>query len=269
MAVLGPLRVLGAARPLRRSRTLELVAYLALHPAGASTDGWATALWPDRVMAPPTLHSTCSAARRSLGRSRGGADHLPRARGGLRLRPTVGTDWQCLRTLAASDDAGDWHRALGLVRGRPFEDLPGADWPVLEGFVAEMEEAVADVALRLADHHLGEGGARQAAAVARRGLRASPYDERLYRVLLRAADAEGHPGGVESVMAELGRLLGGGLALPPTSAPGSRAEMAAQACELVHPRTAALYRSLARPAGGRARRGAEPGAAPGGLVPRH
>ena len=35
----------------------------------------------------------------------------------------------------------------------------------------------------------------------------SPYDERLYRMLLRTADAAGNPGGVESVMADLVRVV--------------------------------------------------------------
>jgi DNA-binding SARP family transcriptional activator len=242
VAVLGPVEVRGAARPLRRSRTVELVAYLALHPHGATTDVWATALWPERVMAPPTLHSTCSAARRALGRSRSGRDHLPRARGRLQLGRSVGTDWARFRRLAAGPSAHDWWRALELVRGRPFEDLVRSDWPLLEGFVAEMEEAVVAVALRLANHHLvaGDGGGA-AARAARRGLRASPYDERLYRVLLEAADRDGHPAGVEAVMGELRRLLDPvpgrhGAGLPTHHAP----------CDLVHPQTAALYRSLTR-----------------------
>ncbi len=236
VGVLGPVVVRGACRPLRRSRTTELVAYLALHPHGASTDVWATALWPDRLVAPATLHSTCSVARRALGRSATGRDHLPKSRGRLRLRPTVGTDWARFTRLAASPQLPEWSRALDLVRGRPFDDL-AADWPVLEGFVAEMEEAVVDVALRVAAHHLSgarPAAARLAARAARRGLRASPFDERLYRVLLEAADRQGHPAGVESVMGELQRLLG------PADSP------ACGGCALVHPQTAALYHALSR-----------------------
>jgi hypothetical protein len=244
VAVLGPVEIRGAHRPLRRSRSLELVAYLALHPQGVSTDVWATALWPERVMAPPTLHSTCSAARRGLGRARSGRDHLPKGRGRLRLGPTVGTDWSRFTQLAACADPADWWRALDLVRGRPFEDLGGSDWPVFEGYVAEMEETVAEVAARVAGHHLGAGdpdAARHAARAARRGLRASPYDERLFRILLVAADREGHPAGVEAVMAELCRLLDPAPEERPGTGPSPQVT-----CELVHPQTAALYRSLTR-----------------------
>jgi len=65
---------------------------------------------------------------------------------------------------------------------------------------------------------------------ARRGLLVSPYDERLYRMLLRAADLAGNPAGVEAVMAELVRVV------------ADEADPLAS----VHPSTLALYRSLSR-----------------------
>jgi len=204
VAVLGPVEVRGAARPFERAWTLDLVAYLALHPRGASTESWATALWPDRLPAAATLHSTSSAARRALGPSGAGRDHLPRRHGRLQLGPTVGCDWGRFSLLARSEDGASWAGALDLVRGRPFEGLRSPDWTVLEGFTAEIEETVVDVALRLAGHRLQRDDGRGAGAAARRALLVSPYDERLYRVLLRAADAQGNPAGVESVMAELG-----------------------------------------------------------------
>jgi hypothetical protein len=73
------------------------------------------------------------------------------------------------------------------------------------------------------------------------GYGASPFDERLYRVLLEAADRQGHPAGVEAVMGELQRLL------EPGGAPEQRrGPPAHDRCSLVHPQTAALYRSLSR-----------------------
>lgn len=247
VALLGPIEVRGTATPFSRGAAIELVAYLAMHPGGAANGIWATALWPDRLMAPATLHSTASAARRGLGRARDGGDYLPRAHGRLQLARGVRTDWSRFQDLAASGDPGHWHRALGLVRGRPFEGLRQAEWTVLEGFVAEIEELVAQVAAALADVWLEEGRPREAAGAARRGLLVSPYDERLYRRLLRCADRDGHPAGVERVMAEL-------LAhLDEPSAPGHAFDLAA-----VHPDTASLYASLSR------RRTH----APGGAVPR-
>ena len=239
--VLGPAEVVGAARPFRRAWTLELVAYLALHPRGATSDVWATALWPDRPMAASTLYSTVSAARRSLGRSRSGRDHLPHQRGALRLSPSVTSDWCCLTVLGAAPDPADWWRALSLVRGRPFDGLRDPDWTVLEGVAATVEEGVVQLAIRLAEHHLGRGDGCSAARAARRALLASPYDERLYRLLLRAADLQGNPAGVEAAMSELVRLVAGG---------GHRCRSGRRsvgdAAAYVHPETVALYRALSR-----------------------
>ncbi len=235
VAVLGPTEVRGLAGSFARSAALELTVYLALHPAGAANDTWATALWPDRLMAPATLHSTASAARRALGRSASGRDHLPRAHGRLQLGRTVTTDWRRFQALARSDDPDDWDAAVQLVRGRPFEGLRNAEWAVFEGITAEIEDRVAGLACRLVDARLRRGRPSLAAAAARRGLAASPYDERLYRRLLLCADRQGNPAGVERVMGELLAHVGGG------GCAFGAFDLAA-----VHPKTAALYRSLSR-----------------------
>lgn len=241
MRVLGPVDVVGAVRPFRRAWTLELVVYLALHPAGTSHETWSTALWPDRLPAPPTLHSTVSAARRALGRGRSGIDHLPHGHGRIRLAETVTSDWCRFRRLAASGRPAERRDALALVRGRPFEGLRSPDWTVLEGFSAEIEDAVGRLAAELAEEELDRHRPRVATATARRGLRASPYDERLYRALMRAADQEGHPGGVLSVLSELAAVLGaepGGLPVPVEGGVWGHLVRA------VHPATAELARSL-------------------------
>jgi len=230
IAVLGPVEIRGAAREFTRAWSRELVVYLALHPEGASSDVWATALWPERVMAPSSLHSTASVARRSLGKARDGSDHLPRSHGRLALGPSVGTDWDRFVALAARDDPRAWTEALGLVRGRPFDGLRSTDWTVLDGTAPTIESSIVDLSGRLAGACLRSGDPRGAEWAARRGLVVSPYDERLYRMLLRAADAAGNPGGVESVMAELVRVVADEI----------------EPLESVHPSTLELYRSLSR-----------------------
>jgi DNA-binding SARP family transcriptional activator len=230
VAVLGPVEIRGAARGFTRAWATELVVYLALHPGGAANETWATALWPERLMAPSSLHSTASVARRSLGTARDGSDHLPRSHGRLALAPTVGTDWDRFQDLAASDDPERWQEALTLVRGRPFDGMGSTDWSILDGTAPAIESAVVDVSGRLAGARLRAGDPRGAEWSARRGLLVSPYDERLYRMLLRAADAAGNPGGVEAVMAELVRVVADEI----------------EPIESVHPSTLALYRSLSR-----------------------
>jgi DNA-binding SARP family transcriptional activator len=235
--VLGPVEVLGA-KPFARAWALELVVYLVMHESGATTDQWASALWPDRLMASASLHSTASSARRALGTSSTGADHLPRSHGRLTLGPTVTSDWARFRQLAASDDPERLTEALHLIRGRPFLGLRSTDWVLLEGFMADIEGLVVDVACRAAEHALRNGNAAEAEVAARLGLRVSEFDERLYRILLRAADAAGNPAGVESTMRELVRLVADEV----------------EPYDAVHPETLELYKQLSRRAG--IRRGA-------------
>jgi hypothetical protein len=169
---------------------------------------------------------------------------LPRAHGRLTLSPTVTTDWERFRELVASDEPEQLGQALRLVRGRPFQNLRSTDWALLEGITATIEASVVDAATRLAEHHLarGDGSAAERAAsaehAARLGLRVSEYDERLYRILLRAADMGGNPAGVESTMKELVHLVAD----------------AVEPYDAVHPETWELYQRLSRR--GNMRRGA-------------
>jgi DNA-binding SARP family transcriptional activator len=77
---------------------------------------------------------------------------------------------------------------------------------------------------------LERGEADAASWSARQALRVSPYDERLYRILMRAADAAGHPAGVESVLDELITLVAEDV----------------EPFDAVHPETLELYRELSR-----------------------
>jgi DNA-binding SARP family transcriptional activator len=230
VAVLGSIEIRGLAREFTRASARELVIYLAMHPNGVTNEGWATALWPDRLMAPSSLHSTASVARRSLGQAADGRDHLPRSHGRLALASSVTTDWARFVALADSDVADDWKVALALVRGRPFEGLKSSDWPILEGIGPAIESAVVDLARRLGRSSLASGDAWTAEWAARRGLMVSPYDERLYRLLMRAADLDGNPAGVEGAMKELVALVTEDL----------------EPFDSVHPSTMDLYRSLTR-----------------------
>jgi DNA-binding SARP family transcriptional activator len=228
--VLGPVTVEGAERPFARAWTLDLVVYLALHQGGATTEQWSTALWPDRLMAAASLHSTASAARRALGAGPDGTDHLPRSHGRLQLAPSVTTDWSMFEQWADDPRPDRWRRALGLVRGRPLQGLRSVDWAILEGILPTIESTVVDVAERFALVCLDAGDPATAQWAARRGLAVCPYDERLYRILLRAADQAGNPAGVEAVMAELVRVVAEDV----------------EPYDAVHPETLALYRSLTR-----------------------
>jgi DNA-binding SARP family transcriptional activator len=228
--VLGPVEIVGAARPFTRAWSLELVVYLAMHPGGATSDQWATHLWPNRSMAQASLHSTASAARRALGSTATGEDHLLRSHGRLALGPGVATDWDRFCRLSAQPEPAAWKRALELIRGLPFEGLRSTDWAVFSHVQANIESMVVDVSVRRAEFCMDETDPAGAEWSARQGLLVSPYDERLYRILMRAADLAGNPAGVEAVMAELLQLVGGEV----------------EPYDSVHPETYDLYRSLSR-----------------------
>jgi hypothetical protein len=142
----------------------------------------------------------------------------------------VKTDWDGFVRLSRLTQPQEWRSALELVRGRPFEGVRVPDWALLEGITATIEAVVVDVSCRYAELCLSNSNPAEAEWAARQGLRVSAYDERLYRVLMRAADVAGNPAGVESVMSELTHLVADDI----------------EPFDAVHPETLELYRSLSR-----------------------
>jgi DNA-binding SARP family transcriptional activator len=238
--VLGPVEVAGISK-IERSKSIELIVFLAMHPQGVDADRLWEALWPGRPLREGTLYTTASVARSSLGRAPDGSYHLPNAHDGVyRLNPSVRLDWASFRALVARADQpgggpGDFRRALEQVRGRPFESVPSKSYAwAMAGTAATMEAEIVDAADRLAQLALDGRPADPGLATwaARRGLLASPYDERLYRDLMRAAHAQGNPAGVEAAMEELLRVL--------------EAEDL-EPYDALHEETSALYERLRRP----------------------
>jgi len=105
-----------------------------------------------------------------------------------------------------------------------------------------LESMVVDTALKGAEDALGRGEGEEAEWMIRRALRVSPYDERLYRCLLRAADIMGNRVGLRSAMAELLRVASDGASLPQRP---RRWPPGVEAHASIHPRTMALFRELA------------------------
>jgi hypothetical protein len=229
VAVLGSVQISGAPESFRHRRRLtELVAYLAMHPDGATTDAFATALWPERRVPLQTLANRLSEARRALGPASDGRPRL-RKRDKRHLIVESETDWDRFRDLACEGCGADsWRRALALVRGRPFDGLDQGEWAQLEGFGAAIEASVVGVACRLGEHSLGRGKPDLAHWAALQGLLVSPWDERLYRLVMRAADALGNRGGIDAALRSLALAL----------------ELDGDPLLGIHPETSALYRSL-------------------------
>jgi len=253
VCVLGRIELRGVPT-IERSKAVEVIVYLALHPQGVDGDHLWEALWPSKSLNRGTLHTTVTAARTGLGRAPDGSRYFPDARDGrYRLSDAVALDWARFQTLvrrgdgARPDATHALRKALQLVRGTPLESLSARsyEWAVVHR--TEMETVIAEVAERLALLHLDADDPEQANWAARRGLAASPYDERLYRVLMRAAHAAGNPAGVEAVWQELLTVL------------GTDPDLIDQD---VHPETIALYTALRRPS-----RPATPPAGHGARVP--
>jgi DNA-binding SARP family transcriptional activator len=230
--VLGRIEIAGVGK-MERSKAIELIVYLALHPQGASPDEVWEALWPERPINRGTLHTTVTAARSGLGRAPDGTRYLPDAYDGrYRLNSKLGLDWARFQTLAAQsqdDELEPLRQAVELIRGVPLTSPTGRgyEWAVVHR--TEMETVSAETAERIALCYLDRGDHRQASWAARRGLLASPYDERLYRVLMRAAHAAGNPAGVDAVWNELLSVLDADLDLVDDE---------------LHPDTVALYAEL-------------------------
>jgi DNA-binding SARP family transcriptional activator len=235
--VLGPVDVTGGRIALARRDCVELAAYLALHPNGASDERLITALWPDRAPARSRFNTTVSTTRSRLGRASDGTAHFPRnaASGGTyRLGPLVTTDLarftgrvayaqRCVPSVAIET----LRSALDLVRGKPFDNTRGYEWAYSESLIAHIEATIADAAHQLAQRYLDAGDTNAAIAVAVQGLVAAPADEVLYRDRMLACDLAGNPAGVETVMDELCEVVA---TLEPY--------------DELHPETLALYERL-------------------------
>jgi len=203
--VLGPVGVKGVAT-MERAKSLELIAFLALHPGGADAAQVWAALWPDTPLNQETLHTIVSTARNRIGEAPDGSPYFPRSADGLyRLHPDIALDWARFQALTARDeDRSDYlRRALGLVRGEPLQPPAPNAYAWAAGLRREIAAEIVDTAEELAGHCFEAGDPVAAAWAARRGLVADPAEERLYRVLMLAAHESGDPEGVDAVLDDL------------------------------------------------------------------
>lgn len=215
--VLGPVEVHGAP-PINRRRTVELIAYLALHPKGVTASQLKTAIWPGAMPTQDTFNVTVHRARAALGVDRDGKHQLPHAVTsdvGYTVGPHVTTDLARFtdlvsRSRSAADgdeECGLLRQALDLLRGQPFEGVRGYDWAFTEGTVVEAEAIIADSAHRLAQLALDRGDADLATWAAMQGLKSVPGSEPLYRDRMEAAHLNGDPAAVDRIVEELCRYV--------------------------------------------------------------
>jgi DNA-binding SARP family transcriptional activator len=227
--VLGPVDVVHSGASLdRRPRVTELLAYLALHPGGATGEAIASAVWPERRVRPQTLANRLTEARQALGTTASGLPRLRRV-AGRHVLSDVSTDWaHFVRLTEPGTTAAEWTEALKLVRGRPFDGFLDAGWVVFEGLGSTVESRIVDAASRLAAHSLDDGHASHAEWSVRRGLLAAPWDERLYRMLMVVSHVAGNRAGIDAALHTLARAL----------------DWDGDPLDGVHRETALLYRQL-------------------------
>jgi hypothetical protein len=217
VTMLGPVSVQapGMIDADRVALATEIVAYLAINPAGVHPNVLTGAIWPRGVTA-EVRDATLARVRNWLGTDESGRSHLVTdADGRMRLGPQVGVDWRVFRALVGravqdsarggSAEAGHLERALAEVRGPLLEGRgPGHyAWLATSGLENEAAALVADAAHRLSGLRRAAGDPAGAMEAARAGLRLARNDELLWRDVLLAADATGDERMLRSVVDEV------------------------------------------------------------------
>lgn len=219
--LLGPFEIEGAPMP-RRASTRELIAYLALHPNGATRDQLLEALWPnsDPKRSRPRLWQSTAESRRILG------DAFVHG-GGSRYRLDRDRVWidmdEFARLVDARDDLDALDRALALWRGEP---LDGTDYVWADSHLRQLRGAQIDLLVRVGVARLEADDAHGALEAAERGLAIDKLHEPCWRLALQAEAALGLRDAVGRRYEQLSTLLDTQLGLRP------------------EPATTAIYRQL-------------------------
>ncbi len=213
IAVLGPLAIDGLARRIKRAATHELLAYLALHPNGASRDELIEAIWPgqDPKRTRPRFWQSVTEARKAIGDAwvhSGERYQLDRAK--------VRVDLDNLdRLLTASRDESDpdaLEAALALWRGEPLE---GADYLWADGEIRSLRATLVDLLERVGHVRLARGDVRGALQLAEQAITLDGLHEPSWRLALQAEHSLGLRESITRRYDELTRSLDEQLGLEP------------------------------------------------------
>ncbi|GAB4054802.1 BTAD domain-containing putative transcriptional regulator [Catellatospora paridis] len=211
VTVLGAVRVLGLDddAPHFRAKAAELLAYLALKRDGVSTDTLGAALYPAsrRKQAAVSVQQCVSNLRKVLAYARGNdEDCILRTGDVYRLDPgRVDVDWwqlMYLRDLAAATT--DPTERIELLRhacqisGPQLATDHDADW-LADGYTETVRRRTVDVHATLAELLL-DTEPDTVVELMTRALEHDPYDEHLYRMLMRTHHALGDIAAVNSTV---------------------------------------------------------------------
>ncbi len=214
IAVLGPLAIDGLNRRIKRAATYELLAYLALHPKGASRDELIEAIWPaqDPARTRPRFWQSVTEARKAIGDAwvhQANRYQLDRSKVRVDL-----DDLDLLLTAASSDDADPeaHQRALALWRGEPLE---GSDYLWADGEIRSLRATLLDLLERVGRVRLTRGDARGALQMAEQAIVLDTLHEPSWRLALQAEHALGLRESITRRYDELTRSLDEELGLEP------------------------------------------------------
>ena len=205
LRLFGPLRIAAGGQEIERglrSKARELLAYLALHPAGTSAERAIEDLWPD-----VDFDRARDQFRTAVGNLRG----TLRAAAGRADAKIVEhpTDRYELDPALFDVDVWAFQRALGTAvrvpdadRVTPFTDaadtytgdlLAGAPYIWVEPIREDLRRRATDTLSRLGEIAVEHGDLDQAVGWYERAIGVEPYEEELYRRLMRLHTKLGRP----------------------------------------------------------------------------
>ena len=199
-----------------RSKSLELVTWMATHRERPTRSRARAALWDTEVRS-ATFSNVVSDARRSLARAVepvDGSEWIDRTlTEELRLHDDVLTDADVLRAardlarpLPPESAVGMLRPALELVRGLPFAGTAYL-WPDPEGITSELVVLATGAASELASWYLALGDLDGVFWATARGLQVLPGHEELIALRMRARAARGDTAGLRQEWASYERVL--------------------------------------------------------------
>jgi DNA-binding SARP family transcriptional activator len=214
VSVLGSLKIDGLKQPLKRNATREIIAYLALHPEGATRDELLEAIWPgeDPQRTLPRFWQSVTDARKALG------DGWVRDGERYELDHThIHIDLDQLDQLLTTSDPAEEQQALeaalALWHGQP---LAGSDYPWADGDIHRLHATLLELLGRVGAIRLAAGDPRGALQAAEQAIALDHLHEPSWRLALQADHALGLRSTITKRYDALAHLLDEQLGLQPS-----------------------------------------------------
>jgi len=196
LTLFGPLAVTAVqgAVAIRRTAALQILVFLAVHPAGATTDQLCAAIWPHLRphAAAGRFYTTVSELRRILRTATGGREVITHTADRYQFDHTI-ADTDLGRFLVAARQATTAHTPPGreaalrdLIGRYRGELVAGHGWPWLTPLRERIRRLVINAYAHLAADHPGE-----VATLWHDAARVDPVNEHVYQQAVRALTAAG------------------------------------------------------------------------------